>query len=769
LILRILKWTVLAAVVASGVWLYQHAKTLDDEVTSRFEGKRWELPTQVYARPLELHEGGRLTRDELVDELERLGYQRLPQAQRPGQYHLRANAVDVATRGFRFWDGSEPGRRIRVRFGAEGISELSALDGGDPVVLLRLDPSTIGSIYARHGEDRVLLRIDDVPTVLIEALLAVEDRHFRSHHGVHLPSLLRALIANLRAGGVVQGGSTITQQLVKNFYLDNRRTLRRKFDEALMALILDWRYDKHEILEAHLNEIYLGQDGDRAIHGFGLGSQFYFQRPLAELQNHEVALLVGIIRGPSYYDPRRRPERAQDRRDRVLMMMAEQGAITSAAAEGALAEPLGVVDRAREATRYPAFMGLVQRQLREHYASVDLRSEGLRIFTTVDPALQSRVEQRIAARLAEIEAQREIPAGSLETAVVVTDTDTGEVLALVGGRDARYAGFNRALDARRPVGSLVKPFVYLVALQQPRRYDTVSIIEDSPITVELPGGRVWEPRNFDRTWHGPVPLYRGLTESYNAATVRLGMDVGVEAVVDALTASATITRPPPHPSLLLGAVEMSPVEVADLYQTLASGGYRSLPRAIREVTTADGAPLSRYPLTVARAIEPAPAYLVNRLLQEAVRQGTGRRAHRMLPEAWNLAGKTGTSDGLRDSWFAGFGGDRLAVVWVGRDDNAPARLTGASGALPLWIDIMAEVRPRPLALRPPQGVREFWVEAATGRGSGQGCPDAVSLPFLAGTGPGPHGECGEPAVLDPEPEASEKPGLLRRIRDWFGG
>lgn len=766
---RILKWIALAAVVAGCVWLYQHVLTLDAEVTSRFEGKRWELPTQVYARPLELHEGSRLTRAEVIEELERLGYQQLPGVERPGQYRLHPGAIEVATRGFHFWDGIEPGRRIRIRFAAEGITAIDTLDGGEAVVLLRLDPSTIGSIYARHGEDRVLVRLDDVPPVLIDALLAVEDRHFRSHHGVHVQSLLRALLANLRAGAVVQGGSTITQQLVKNFYLDNRRTLRRKFDEALMALILDWRYGKHEILEAYLNEIYLGQDGDRAVHGFGLGSQFYFQRPLAELKDHEVALLVGIIRGPSHYDPRRRPERARERRDRVLTIMAEQQAITAEASARGRAEPLGVVDRAGLATRYPAFMGLVQRQLQEHYRAEDLRSEGLRIFTTVDPALQSRVERRLAGRLADIEVQRKLPAGSLEAAAVVTDTDTGEVLALVGGRQARFAGFNRALDARRPVGSLIKPFVYLVALQLPRRFDVVSMVEDMPVSVPLSGGRVWEPRNFDRTWHGPVPLYLGLTESYNAATVRLGMDVGVEAVVDVLARSATIPRPPPHPSLLLGAVEMSPVDVADLYQTLASGGYRSLPRAIREVTTADGAPLSRYPLTVARAIEPQHAYLVNRLLQEAVRSGTGRRARQLLPESWHLAGKTGTSDGLRDSWFAGFGGNRLAVVWVGRDDNAPAGLTGATGALPVWVDIMAEVRPRPLELRLPQGVQELWVEAATGWGSGEGCPDAVRLPFLAGSGPDRHGDCGEPAVIEAEPADVDPPGLLRRIRDWFGG
>ncbi len=764
--MRILKWSLLLALLAAAAGVTLYVRDLDAEVSGRFEGKRWALPTQVYARPLELYEGRSLAPADLVEELERLGYQRSERSERSGRFRVDDYGVEMATRGFLFFDGAEPARRVRVRFDGDVIAGVEDLATGESVVLLRLDPATIGSIYPRHGEDRVLVRLGDVPSTLTDALLAVEDRHFRDHRGVRPQSLLRAFWANLRAGGVVQGGSTITQQLVKNFYLDNRRTLRRKLDEAVMALLLEWRYEKDEILEAYLNEIYLGQDGDRAVHGFGLGSQFYFQRPLNELKEHEFALLVAIIRGPSFYDPRRHPERARARRDLVLAQMREQDLLEQSALEQATASPLGVADRTRQTTRYPAFMGLVQRQLRDQYRPEDLMSEGLRIFTTVDPALQARVESTVTRRLAEIERQRDMPGRELEAAVVVTDTDSGEVLALAGGRDGRFAGFNRALDARRPVGSLVKPFVHLAALEQSSRFHAATVIEDGPMTVALPGGRSWEPRNFDRQWRGPVPMYRALTESYNAATVRIGMDVGVEAVVDVLERAGLATRPPPHPSLLLGALELSPLEVADLYQTLATGGFRVPPRAIREVTTADGVPLSRYPLSLSRGVDSDLAYITSRLLQETVRDGTGRRAGATLPADWRLAGKTGTSDGLRDSWFAGFGGDRLAVVWVGRDDNAPAALTGSTGALPVWTDLMAELRPRPLDLRVPERVREYWVDAASGEGSGEHCPGAVILPFLMGTGPDSMGPCGERVG---QREAPEQPGLLRRIRELFGG
>ncbi len=753
---------------------------LDRQVSSRFEGQRWALPTQVFARPLELHVGSRMSPQDLVEELQRLGYQQSGRTERPGLYRVLGDGVEVATRGFTFWDGPEPSRQVHVRFaaadapgaGSNGapyarITDISDVATGEPVVLLRLDPSTIGSIYPRHGEDRVLVRLEDVPPTLIDALIAVEDRNFFSHHGVHPSSLVRAAIANFRAGSVVQGGSTITQQLVKNFYLDNRRTFRRKLDEAVMSILLEIRYDKEEILEAYLNEIYLGQDGGRAVHGFGLGSHFYFQRPLAELADHELALLVAVIRGPSFYEPRRRPERARERRDFVLRQLEAQQAISPEAGQRAREQDLGVLGPAQGQTRYPAFMGLVHRQLREHYRSEDLASEGLRIFTTVDPALQARTEQRIAGGLTRIERQRQMADGTLEAAAVVTDTDSGEVLALVGGRQSRFAGFNRALDARRPVGSLIKPFVYLTALEQ-AGYHAATLLDDDPLIVPLAGGREWEPRNFDRLWHGPVPLYRGLTESYNVATVRLGMDVGVERVIDVLGRMGLETRPPAFPSLLLGSVEMTPLAVADIYQTLASGGFRSPPRAIREVTTAEGRPLQRYPLSMQRAVDAQSAYLINRLLQEVVRSGTARRAGTELPADWRLAGKTGTSDGLRDSWFAGFGGDRLAVVWVGRDDNELAGLTGSVGALPLWIDIMGDARPRPLALRPPEGVRELWIEQASGLRSAQGCPDAVSLPFLEHNVPEAFGPCaGERNGDDQRP--TRQPGLLERARRWFGG
>ncbi len=751
-----LAWAGVTLVMLLAVLLC-YAAWLDYRVSTRFEGQRWALPAQVYARPLELYGSQALQREELVAELQRLGYRRSEEIAVPGAYRVSGNTVEVHTRGFVFWDQTEPARHVRVGFDGGQVSGVHEVASGDEVVLLRLDPSTIGSIYPEHGEDRVLVQLEEVPQRLVQALLAVEDRHFPEHRGIRWQSVLRALGANIRAGSVVQGGSTLTQQLVKNFYLDNRRTLTRKFNEAIMALLLERRYDKAEIMEAYLNEVYLGQDGDRAIHGFGLGSYFYFQRPLTELQDHELALLVALIRGPSWYDPRRFPERAQARRDFVLARMAESGVLSEDAAQWSMSQALGVVDRARGQTRYPAFMALVHRQLRAHYRARDLSSEGLRIFTTLDPALQAAAEAATPRRLAALERNRGMTPGSLEAATVVTDTDSGEVLVLVGGRQPRFMGFNRALDARRPIGSLVKPFVYLTALEQPRRFHAATLLDDSPLTVQLSGNRQWEPRNFERVWHGPVPLYRGLVDSYNVATVRLGMEVGVERVVATLQRAGMEQRPPAYPSLLLGSLELTPLEVTNIYQTLASGGFRQPPRAIREVTTAEGEPLQRYPLSMERVIEPAPAYVINRLLQEVVRSGTARSALATLPADWQLAGKTGTSDGLRDSWFAGFGGNRLAVTWVGRDDNEPAGLTGAAGALQIWTDVMAEARPRPLVLRAPDTVEEWWVQADTGLRSDASCTGAVQLPFIAGSGPEEWDDCAG------DRGTGERRGFFRRL------
>ena len=718
----------LAALLAYTAWL-------DSEVRRQFEGKRWALPAQVYARPLELYPGAPLDVGRMLAELKRLGYRADNHPDRPGTYARLGRSLVLTTRAFDFWDGSEPSRQLRLEFDRHALRDIWRADTGDAVDLLRLDPPLIGRIYPAHKEDRVLVRLDEVPPLLIDALLTVEDRDFYRHHGVSPRAILRALLANLRAGHTVQGGSTLTQQLVKNFFLSSERTLTRKLNEALMALLLEWHYDKDEILEAYLNEIYLGQDGRRAIHGFGLASQFYFERPLGQLKVEQIALLVALVKGPSFYDPRRFPERARERRDLVLRLMAELGMLDPAIAGAARARPLGVTPRATSGiTRLPAFMDLVRRQLRRDYSDEDLRSEGLRIFTSLDPEVQQAAEAALSEQLARL------PGEDLQGGSVTVDVASGEVLAVVGGRDPRFAGFNRALDAQRPIGSLVKPAIYLTALAR-GDYTLATLLDDAPLSLDLGGGRTWQPRNFDQRSHGQVPLFQALAQSYNQATARLGLALGVPAVLDTLRALGIERELPAYPAQLLGTASLSPLEVAQMYHTLAAGGFRTPLRAIRAVLTPQGEPLQRYPLEVVQALPELPVFLLDAALVNAVRNGTGKHAYSRLPEALTLAGKTGTTDDLRDSWFAGFSGDRLAVVWLGRDDNQPAGLTGAGGALRVWADTLRRLGVRSFEPPQPLGIEWAWVDARSGRRIGKGCSSAVRLPFAKGTAPRERARC----------------------------
>ncbi|HEC15613.1 MAG TPA: penicillin-binding protein 1B [Sedimenticola sp.] len=726
-----------------------YAAYLDYVVRREFAGKRWAVPARVYGRPLELYPGALLTPDQLVDELGRLGYDKVRYPRKAGAYSRNRSRFLIRTRPFTFWDGRRPGQFLDIRFSGTRLAALKTA-AGKSLTLARLEAPAIGSIYPAHNEDRVLVRRRDLPDLLVQALVATEDRSFYRHPGVDARAIARAIWANLRAGGVVQGGSTLTQQLVKNFFLTRERSLWRKANEAVMALLLERRYSKDEILEAYANEIYLGQDGKRAIHGFGLASHYYFRRPLRELDLPRLALLVALVRGPSYYDPRRHPRRALKRRNLVLDIMRKQGIITAARAEKAARAGLGVTATKGGAEgHYPAFMDLVRRQLHRDYRKEDLTSEGLRIFTTLDPWLQKQAESALAGQLRALEKERKKPPGTLEAAAVIAGSESGEVLALVGGRKAGFAGFNRALDAVRPIGSLVKPAVYLAALGQPARYNLLSPLEDTPLRLQGPDGRIWAPDNYDHKSHGSVPLHQALARSYNLATVRLGMAVGLDRVGDTLK-QLGLKRPfDLYPSLLLGALSLSPLEVAQLYQTLAAGGFRTPLRAIREVQTAEGEPLQRYPLTVRQAVPAGPVFLVNLALQEAVRNGTGRGLARYLPPEMHIAGKTGTTDDLRDGWFAGFSGDKVAVVWVGRDDNKPAGLSGSQGALRVWGSIMRRAGPAPLDLLMPDSVEQLWIDPRTGLRTSPDCPGAVPAPFLAGSAPREGSPCAAPGGKSP--------------------
>ncbi|MCW9058025.1 MAG: penicillin-binding protein 1B [Gammaproteobacteria bacterium] len=722
---------------------------LDFQVYRQFEGKRWALPAKVYARPLELHAGAELGPDAFARELSLLGYHLVPSLRQPGEVSRDGTRFHLWTRGFAFSDGDEPARQLRLRFSDQRLESVEALRGDDPVRLLRLEPLQIGAIHPARHEDRLLVRREEVPELLVNTLIAVEDRDFYRHHGISLRGIGRALWVNLRAGGVVQGGSTLTQQLVKNLFLSSERSLVRKANEAIMALLLERRYDKDEILEAYFNEVYLAQDGSRAIHGFGLASRHFFDRPLAELDAGQAALLVGMVKGPSYYDPLRQPERATRRRNLVLALMAEQGIIAPDRLKHLQASPIRVVPhRAQSSNRVPAFMDLVRQQLRRDYQEADLQSEGLRIFTTLDPQVQETLEQSLSRQLTRLERQRGLADKELQGAGVVTSV-AGEVLAMVGDREPHAAGFNRALQARRPVGSLLKPAVFLSALEQPDRYHLATLLQDEPLRLEQPTGEPWEPQNYDKQFHGAVPLYQALVHSYNVATARLGLDLGIPAVITTLQRLGLDQQMRPFPSLVLGAVDLSPWKVTEMYQTFASGGFRVPLRAIREVVAVDGTPLQHYPLQVEAVVAPEPTYLLTVALQGVVREGTANGLAQWLHPRLKVAGKTGTTDDLRDSWFAGYSADHLGVIWIGRDDNQAMGLTGGNGAMQVWGDLFSRMSTRSLEPQPPEGIEWLWIDAATGLRSEEGCPGAVPLPFIRGSAPQELAPCARTPVPRP--------------------
>jgi penicillin-binding protein 1B len=732
---------------------------LDLEIRQQFEGRRWALPARVFARPLEIYPGLALSETTLIEEFKLLRYHRQARIDEPGEYRYSKNTIALHTRGFPFWDGDEPPRQVRIRFDGKGVKTIYDSSTHTELELLRLDPVPIASIYPTHNEDRMLIRLEDAPPLLIQTLLTVEDRHFYDHHGLDFMALGRALLANMKAGRTVQGGSTLTQQLVKNFFLSNERTLWRKFNEAIMAWLLEWRYGKDEILEAYLNEVYIGQDGERAIHGFGLASQFYFERRLGDLKPEQIVLLVTIVKGPSYYDPRRHPQRVKARRDLVLTMLEKQSHLSAEAVDSAKSRPLGISAKAPSGvTPFPAFVQLVRQQLRRDYRDEDLKSEGLVIFTTLDPLIQIKAEQAVTQQLRKLQGWQQRSQHSLQAALVVTDTEYGEVLAVVGGRAPRFAGYNRALEAYRPVGSLIKPFIYLAALSQPRHYTLTTPLDDSPFILSLARGQVWSPQNYDRQNHGQVMLRDALVHSYNVSTARLGLKLGLEAVEKKLRKFGLPRDIPPYPSMLLGAIELSPFEVSQMYQTLASGGFRAPLKAIREVMNREGKPLQRYPLQLARPVNPAAVYLLTTAMHEVTTRGTGKNLRAWLPEDLRVAGKTGTTDDLRDSWFAGFSGKHVAVVWVGRDDNRPTGLSGATGALTVWGALMGSLSTESLERPLPSNVEQVLIDPDSGLRADEGCEGAQWVSYIKGSEPSTAAACARSART-----------TVNRKKHWFEG
>lgn len=728
---------ILIGFIALGIYLIR----LDNIVRERFEGQRWEIPAKVYARPLELYTQSDVTKTDILAELKLLNYKNSTDSNKPGTYRDIANQLMIHSRGFDFGDSSDPERLIELNFNADRIVTIRTTQPSTTGII-RLEPMLIGGIYPKHNEDRVLIKLENVPTSLVDALVSTEDRNFYHHHGVSIRGTARALLSNI-TGGKTQGGSTLTQQLVKNFYLTPERTLKRKANEALMALLVELHYSKPEILEAYLNEVNLGQNGNYSVNGYGLAAQFYFGQPLRELNIAQQAFLVGLVKGPSYYNPWRNPERAKDRRDTVLHNMLVTGNLSQQQYEKEVARPLGVMQKpGLSAVRFPDFMDIVRRQLKQEYQENDLNSQGLKIFTTLDPLAQTRIQKSFENTVKQLVTRNPKRLNGLQGAVVVSHPENGEIVAAVGST-SNFTGFNRVIDAKRQVGSLLKPVIYMQALQS-EHYTWASTIQDSHITIKGAGVQDWTPKNYSGREYGLVTLQTALANSYNLSAVRLGWEAGLPTFINNLKRLGVQSEIPTYPSALLGAVNLSPIEMLGIYQNFATGGFNYPVRTIRSVVDANGKLLQRYGLEVQNSIDPATAYLLNYGLQQVMYSGTGRAAYNTLANDLGLAGKSGTTNDARDSWFAGYSGNYLSVVWLGDDNNKPIGLTGSTGALPVWINVMKQLRNVPNNIPQPQNVQWQWIDSNEGLLSAQECPGAVYIPMQINTIPRQATPCGLP-------------------------
>ncbi|MCE7567249.1 penicillin-binding protein 1B [Aliivibrio fischeri] len=714
-----LSLVVLAILVIAGIYL-------DTVVKKRFDGQLFSLPTVVYSRVLTLSPGQNISLRTVQNELDLLKYQKVRQPQRPGEYSSSSTKIELIRRPFEFQQGPEPDRHVMLYFNSEGLQKIENRSVMKQMGFLQIEPQFLGMLDADDDQQRLFLRREQFPEVMVDALLATEDRDFYQHDGVSPLAIARAMVVNAKAGRTVQGGSTLTQQLAKNLFLSRERTLWRKVREAYLALILDYRYSKDRILEAYLNEVYLGQTGGEAIHGFGLAAQVYFGRPIEELRIDQLAMLVGMVKGPSYYNPMRFPERVKERRDLVLRLMMQEEILSPHQYEMAASRPLDVKKRATIATRQPAYFQQLKWELKEKAGKAYQKGEGLRVFTTLDPLSQQKAEQAVERTVPQLEKR----AGKgLEAAMVIVDRQSGEIRAMIGGSRTGFDGFNRAINAKRPIGSLVKPAIYLSALETPDKFSLATTLDDKPIALKGSKGTIWTPRNFDRKFRGEVPLYYALSRSLNVPTVNLGLMVGLSKVTDTLVKLGVDANEINQvPSMLLGSINLSPYQVAQMYQTIGNGGRKAALTALKAVVDNDGNLLyENFPKSAAVVPEQA-TWLTVYGMKRTVSEGTARFLNSKYSWA-ALAGKTGTSNDSRDSWYAGIDGREVAITWLGRDDNKPMKLTGSSGALRVYADYLSMRSPEVLQLPWPNEVTTAGFDLQSNKTLEPDCSGRVKLPI----------------------------------------
>ncbi|MFA0694646.1 penicillin-binding protein 1B [Vibrio sp. 10N.222.49.C9] len=699
---------------------------LDSVVKQRFEGQLFDLPTVVYARVLDLSPGTPVSLVQVKNELDVLNYRKVNAPRHPGEYSSSSTKIEMIRRPFEFVDGPEADRHVMLHFNGNELTRIQSLEKKGDMGYLRVEPKMLGMLEKSNDEQRLFLKRNQFPEVMVDALLATEDRNFYQHDGVSPLAIARAMVVNVKAGRTVQGGSTLTQQLAKNLFLSSERTLWRKVREAYIALILDHRYSKDRILEAYLNEVYLGQNGGQAIHGFGLASRLYFGQPIQELRIDQLALLVGMVKGPSYYNPVRYPERAKTRRDLVLRLLMQQDILTPRQYEEAASRDLDIQDNPRIASRQPAYFQQVNIELKKYVGDRFEAKKGIRVFTSLDPVSQDKLEKSIARKVPDLS---KTAGNKLEAAAIAVDRNTGEIRAMVGGKRTGYDGFNRALNASRPIGSLVKPAIYLTALEQPQKYTLATTLKDTPLSLKGSKGSVWSPRNFDRKFRGDVPLYVALSKSYNVPTVRLGMQLGIDSVSDTIgKLGVDKNEIRPVPSMFLGSFSLTPFQVAQMYQTITNSGRIAPLSALRSVVDNDGEVLYQSIPRVSQSVDQQAAWLTTYAMKRGVSEGTGRFLQGQF--AWaGLAGKTGTSNDSRDSWFVGVDGREVTTIWLGRDDNKPTKLTGSSGALRVYADYLKQRTPEQLLLPWPTGIVTANFTRTSEGALEFDCDGAVKLPL----------------------------------------
>lgn len=718
------KFFLMVFLIGMGVFTV-YAYGLDRTIVKKFENRRWDIPARIYSRPLVLQKGAMVDKNDVNTWLNLLHYSEKSD-ESIGSYKKINNGFLISARQFDYGDGDiDRPRLIEIKFNGNKISSLrSTIE--TKAGFVRLEPVEIGSIYPDSNEDRHLIGLKETPQTLIDALIATEDRGFYEHYGVSIRGTTRAILNNV-LGGSKQGGSTLTQQLIKNFYLTSEKSLKRKANEAIMALLLERHYSKDDILQAYINEINLGQNGNQSINGFGIAAKFYFNKNIGELQLHQHALLVGIAKGSSYYNPRKHPERALERRNVVLNNMLVTGKISEQDYEKAIVKPLDVVETPTIAKpKFPDFLDYARRELAERYKSEDLKSAGLRIVTTLDPLAQRYADTALKTGLNKYKKK------NLQGALVSANPKTGEVLALVGS-SSEFTGFNRAIDAKRQVGSLLKPVIYLTALQS-GQYNLASGVDDSAKTY-----KDWTPKNYNGISHGVVPLTTALANSYNQSAVNLGMEVGLVHFVNYLKQLGIDDKVPNYPSVLLGAVDLSPMQMLGMYQVFANGGTYAPLYSIDSVIDESGRLLQKNQIQSDRRVPEDASYLLHEAMTYVVKDGTAKSA--LSLGDLNLAGKTGTTNDARDAWFAGYSGNYVSVVWVGRDDNKPIGLTGGSGALPIWLDYMNKLNLSKVNFVMPKALSMAWVENGTGRATDETCENAIYIPVKSDSVSNEPSEC----------------------------